>query len=287
MFKSVQDNLWAFDLEWVPDPRAGRVLYGLAPDVSDADAMAEMWKQNGATPEDPFPFLKTIMCRIVSIAAVQRRVRGGKTELKLLWLPRDPADPAQSAEAAMVGTFLQAVGKHRPQLVGYNSQSADLKILLQRSVVLGLQQPDFCRRPEKPWEAAPDYLSRGNQNDWNIDLMEILSSWGKSALSLHEIATLSGIPGKFKTEGEQVAHLWLAGQWKAIVQYNCFDALSTYLVWLRMAHLAGRFTREQYEEEQESVRQLLMDEAEKEGGECFGAYFEEWERLQAATGQVG
>ena len=284
MFKSVQNNVWAFDAEWVPDPRAGRLLYGLPDDAPDAEVVAEMWKRNGATEEDPFPFLKTVLCRIVSIAAVQRRVRDNKAELKLLWLPRDVADPAQTSEAAMVGTFLQAIGKHRPQLVGFNSQSADLKILVQRAVVLGVQAADFCRRPEKPWEGA-DYFARGSE--WNVDLMDILSSWGKGALSLHEVATLSGIPGKFQTEGEQVAHLWLAGQWKAIVQYNCFDALTTYLLWLRMAYLAGRFTREQYDEEQENVRQLLMDEAEKEGGEGFGAYFDEWERLQAATGQSG
>ena len=103
-------------------------------------------------------------------------------------------------------------------------------------------------------------------------------------MSLNELATLSGIPGKFETEGEQVAHLWLAGQWKAIVQYNCFDALTTYLVWLRAAHFSGHFNDAQYDEEQELVRQLIMDESEKEGGEYLGAYLDEWIRLEQATG---
>lgn len=286
MLRPIRDTVWAFDTEWAPDPAAGRILYGLPPDLPDAAVLAEMWKRNGATEEDPFPFLKTVLCRVLSIAAVQRRSVGGQTKLDLIWLPRDCEDPVQSAEAAIVGRFLDAVGKHKPQLVGFNSQAADLRILTQRAVVLGLSVAEFCRRPDKPWEASPDYLDRRNQNDWNLDLMELLSSWGKGALSLHEIASLSGIPGKFGAAGEQVAHMWLAGQWKAVVQYNCCDALSTYLLWLRLAYVSGRFTREQYDEEQEHVRQLLMDLAEAPDGEWASAYFDEWTRLQEATGQL-
>ncbi len=286
MLRAIQDTVWAFDAEWAPDPAAGRVLYGLPPDLPDAAVLAEMWKRNGATAEDPFPFLKTVLCRVLSIAAVQRRSAGGQTKLNLIWLPRDSADAAQCTESAIVGRFLDAVGKHKPQLVGFNSQSSDLRILVQRAVVLGLPCAEFLRRPDKPWEGSPDYLAKGNQNEWNVDLMELVSSWGKGSVSLHEIASLSGIPGKFGAAGDQVAHLWLAGQWTSIVQYNCCDALSTYLLWLRMARICGRFTAEQYDEEQEHVRQLLMDTAEGSDGEWASAYFDEWTRLQEATGQL-
>jgi len=277
MFKSVSSNVWAFDCEWAPDPQAGRTLYGLPPDLPDTEVVVEMWKRGGATDEDPMPFLKTVLCRVVSIAAVQRIVRGEKTELRLLWLPRRADDEKQADEATLIGTFLDAIGKARPQIVGYNSQSSDLKILVQRGVIHGLRQPEFCRRPDKPWEGT-DYFARGSEA--SIDLMDILSGWGRSTLSLHEIATLSGIPGKFETAGEQVATLWLGGRLRDIVQYNCFDALTTYLLWLRMAHFAGHFTSEQYEEEQEHVRQLIMTETEKPDGEYLEKYFDEWQRLQ-------
>ncbi len=282
MFKSVQENLWAFDAEWVPDPAAGRLLYGLPPETPDAEVVARMWTEGGATEEDPTPYLKTVLCRVVSIAAVQRRVRGRKTELKLLWLPRDASDPEQRSERAMIGTFLEAVGKHRPQLVGFNSVSADLKILVQRGVVNGIEAAAFCRRPDKPWE-GPDYFSRSNEA--NIDLMDILSSWGKGAVSLHEAATLSGIPGKVAVEGEQVAALWLAGRTREIVQYNCFDALTTYLLWLRMAHFAGFFSAGEYDEEQRLVHALIEEEGIKDGGEYLEAYADAWQRLREATGQ--
>jgi predicted PolB exonuclease-like 3'-5' exonuclease len=284
VIRSVQDHLWAFDCEWVPDPRAGRLVYGLPADLPDRDVLAAMWKRGGATAEDPRPFLKTVLCRVVSVAAVQRRRANGEVKLNLLWLPRDPADAAQADEARVVGTFLQALGRHRPQLVGYNSRGADLRILVQRGVALGLAAPEFCRRPDKPWEGV-DYFHR--DNEWHLDLMEILGGWGSRAhVSLHEIATLSGIPGKFQADGEEVAPLWLDGRLADIVRYNCYDALTTYLVWLRAAHFAGLFDAQQYEDEQNLVRELIMDLAEQPETAFLTAYFDEWERLQALTGQT-
>ena len=112
MFKTVGKEVWAFDLEWCPDPQAGRLLYHLPEDMPDAEVVAEMWVRNGATEEDPTPFLKTVLCRVVSIAAIQRKVKGtGEIELNLLWLPRDVDDPKQQAEAVIIGKFLQAVGR--------------------------------------------------------------------------------------------------------------------------------------------------------------------------------
>lgn len=282
MFKTVGEQLWAFDSEWVPDPAAGRLLYHLEPDTPDADVVAEMWRQGGATEEDPTPFLKTALCRVVSIAAVQRHAHRGKTDLKLLWLPRDTAETEQQAEAAIVGTFLNAVGRFRPQLIGFNSVNADLKILFQRAVIGGMSTPGFCKRPDKPWE-GPDYFSRNSEA--NIDLMDILSSWGKGSVSLHEAATLSGIPGKIDAAGEQVAQLWLTGRWTEIVQYNCFDALTTYLLWLRMAHVGGFFNDQQYLEEQRLVQDLIEEEGTKPGGEYLEQYSDAWHRLREATGQ--
>jgi len=284
MFKTIQPLVWCFDAEWTPDPRAGRVLHQLPAEMSDPEVVVEMWRHGGATEEDPTPFLKTILCRVVSIAAIQRKVRQDQVELSLLWLPRDVADPAQQAEAHVIGTFLQAVGKHRPQLVGYNSHSADLKILVQRALVNGLSAPDFCQRPDKPWE-GPDYFARGSEH--NLDLIETLGSWGKGSPSLHEVASLSGIPGKFDAEGEDVAKMWLTGRWRAIIEYNCFDAITTYLVWLRMAHLAGHIARDAYDEEQELLRHSMLEWMDKPDFQFLEKYLEEWDRLQHATGQAG
>ncbi|MBF0296724.1 MAG: 3'-5' exonuclease [Magnetococcales bacterium] len=274
MFKTVHKLVWAFDAEWVPDPRAGRLLYGLGEEVADEAVMAHMWKQGGAKEEDPQPYLKTIVCRLVSIAAVQRNVfPDGRVALTLLSLPRSPA--TESGEAEIVSKFLTALGERRPQLVGYNSLVADLRILTQRGICLGLRAPGFAHRPAKPWEGV-DYFARGG--DWHIDLKEYAApGWGSGSPSLHELAVLSGIPGKMDVAGHEVPRLWLDGRLEEIIAYNERDALTTYLVWLRMAHFAGLFTSAEYEEEQRRVKEMLVVEAERKSH--LREFLAEWERL--------
>lgn len=266
MFKSVKNLVWAFDAEWVPDPVAGRLLYDLAEDVPDEAVMQEMWKQGGATEENPTPYLKTALCRVVSIAAVQRhRQKSGQVTLNLLSLPRlegkSEEEKKAIPEAFIIETFLDALGDRQPQLVGYNSLAADVRIMVQRAIVLGLRCPKFARRANKPWEGV-DYFARGGE--FHLDLKDYASpGWGSGSPSLHELAVLSGIPGKMETRGDQVPALWLEGQWEKIVAYNELDALTTFLVWLRMAHFAGHFTSTEYHEEQERLRALIIQEAEK------------------------
>ena len=281
MIRAVGDRVWAFDLEWVPDPLAGRLLYGLPDSTPDAAVLAEMWRAGGATDEDPTPFLKTAVCRIVSIAMVERRERGRDEEptLSLRSLPRDPKSAEETREANVVRTFLEALGKHQPQLVGFNSHDSDLKILIQRALVLGVRAADFARRPEKPW-LGPDYFARAS--DWNVDLKEIVGGWGKAVPSLHEIAVQSGIPGKLDVDGNDVARMWLEGRLDEILAYNEMDALTTYLVWLRLAHFAGHFATAKYAEEEARVRALV--EREIAGGKKHLArYLEAWDGLRAAV----
>jgi len=278
MFKTVKNRVWAFDAEWIPDPQAGTMLYSLPQDMPAKEVFDIMWQKGGATEEDPMPYLKTVMCRIVSIAAVERYQQGDKIKLRLLSLPRDSRDPDQASERSIVGTFLSKAGEYKPQLVGFNSASADLKAMIQRSVVLGLSIPTFCKRPNKPWE-GDDYFDSRN-SEASVDLKDVLGGWGKATPSLHEIATLSGIPGKMDVDGQQVASLWLDGNLDKIVAYNEFDALTTYLVWLRVAHFGGHFTTELYQQEQQLVRDLIIAEATQNGKGHLNDFVGEWDRLK-------
>ena len=277
MFKTVKNRVWAFDAEWIPDPLAGKLLYDLPDDMADLDVLNHMWKEGGATEEDPTPYLKTVVCRIVSVAAVDRLESGGSTKLHLLSLPRDVNNPEQISEQSVVSTFLDKVGQYKPQLVGYNSASADLKAFIQRSIVLGIQAKGFCSRPNKPWE-GDDYFDSRN-SEASVDIKEVVGGWGKATPSLNEMATLSGIPGKMDVDGNQVAELWLKGKLQEIVHYNEYDALTTYLLWLRTAHLGGFFNDEAYKLEQTRVETLIEEEIER-GRSHLEAYRVEWFRLR-------
>ena len=280
MIKNVHHRVWAFDLEWVPDPVAGRLLYEAAAEVVEpADVMKIRWEHGGATEQDPTPFLKTAISRVVSVAALERRsFPDGSVRLHLMALPRNPTDPAETVEEHVVGTFLDALGKSRPQLVGFNSIQSDLKILIQRALILGLSAPGFCERPDKPWEGI-DYFARGS--DFNIDLKDIVGGWGRVNPSLHEIAVQSGIPGKMGVDGNDVAPMWLDGRVSEIVNYNECDAVTTYLVWLRLAHLAGFFDDGSYQREQALVEELLEGLIADGGREHLAEYLSAWRDLRS------
>ncbi|NTV02174.1 MAG: 3'-5' exonuclease [Chlorobiaceae bacterium] len=274
MYKFIADNVVVFDIEWVPDPASGRRIYRLGDTASDDEVLEVMWKEGGATPEDPRPYLKTVMCRIVSIAAVVRkRVRDG-VNLQLISLPG--LREGVQREGKIIQQFLEAVGNKGAQLVGFNSSNADLPILFQRALASRVTAPTFCHRPDKPWEGA-DYFSRAG--DYNIDLKNEVGGFGKAAPSLNELAASLGIPGKLGTDGSDVVDLWRSGEIRKIVEYNQFDALSTYLVWLRTAYFSGKLTDKAFEHEERQLESLLDQEVE-DGAEHLTRFLDVWKAFR-------
>lgn len=281
MFRTLANRVWAFDAEWVPDRQAGELLYNLPDSLSEREVMQRMWQEGGASEQDPMPFLKTVRCRVVSVSVVSRTKHSdGAVSLSLSTIPREAGASKPMSEKELLATFLQGVGERRPQLVGFNSRSADLKILLQRALINGVTAPDFCRRPDKPWEGV-DYFVRGGE--WHIDMLDILGGWGNTSPSLNELASLSGIPGKMDVQGEQVASLWLEGRYQEIIDYNECDAVTTYLVWLRLAHLIGFFSASDYQEEEDRVRAMLSAIREQRPADHLEKYQQEWDRLRQKT----
>ena len=278
MIKNIADEVWAFDCEWVPDLQAGRLLYQLPDDLPSGEVLRIMWEQGGATPENPTPFLRTLLCRVVSIAMVIRRTsKNGDVQLFLQALPENPDDPAQDEAYILTRFLLDGLSTRNPQLVGFNSRNSDLRILTQRAITNGLTLKSLCERLDaKPWESQ------------DIDLMELVGGFGKNyAVSLNEIAKLSGIPGKLDTTGDDVCGLWYSGHRREIVQYNCFDALTTYLVWLRLAYFSGRFSAGDYIIEQQRVKRLLDERLQKPENAFLRVYLDAWRALKARTGQLG
>ncbi len=283
MFRDVKSRVLAFDIEWVPDPESGKAAYELPEDMPDREVIEFMWGQGGATEEEPMPFLKTVLSKIVSISMVFRESRGdGATaRLKLHSIPSIPTSGEDCSERRIIEDFFKILDKHHPQLVGYNTSGADIPILAQRMIKHGLGGGFFTQRPNRPWEGA-DFFARGS--DWNVDLMRCVSTWGKGTPSLHEISVVSGIPGKMGgVDGKQVAPMWLEGRLDEIVAYNECDALTTYLLWLRMAHSIGHHHSEQYAEEQRLLRDMIKKESESPHRSHLRDYLSKWESLSGGA----
>ena len=84
-----------------------------------------------------------------------------------------------------------------------------------------------------------------------------MGSFGKSPPSLDKMASICEIPSKLGVIRKDVAQLWLSGHLWEIVAYNDCDALTTYLIWLRLAFFDEFINPIQYREEQERVQKLL------------------------------
>lgn len=285
MFKRILPSLLSFDIEWVPDPMAAEALFGVRhdPPYSLTDAYRRLWDLAGATAEQPRPFVKTMLCRIVSIAGIFRECAadasapdGQRITLKLVSLPLDPTDPGKCRERVILEAFLKSVGARRPQLVGYNSANSDVPILLQRAVVNGINGYGFGSRPDKPWEGA-DYFSTAS--DYHVDLAYALGG-GRNTPRLDEAARVCGIPGKVDVAGDQVWEMYSLGRIADILAYNEFDALTTHLLWARCAHFGDLLSTEAYEREQQLVRQLAQHHA-SHGKPHLERWLAEWDRLQA------
>lgn len=274
MFKSVSRQVCAFDLEWAPDSASGRRLYGLPATMADADVFEVMWEKAGATAEKSRPHLKTALCRIVAVSAVIREQHNnGEIYLRLTTLPRQFGQLMDEGE--LIATFLGYLGQHHPQLVGFNSQTTDLPILLQRGLAAGVSAAEFCRRADKGW--GSDYFSR--HGDAHIDLKSALSGWGIATPSLHELAAAMGIPGWLGPEPPDVVDWWVKGDLQAIVEQSQYDALTTYLVWLRTARFAGFFSEDQYFEEEARVRGMVGDRI-AQGDRHLIQYLARWDSFQ-------
>jgi len=268
-----------FDMEWVPDAEGARRLYDLSPEMSEIDAMHELWSRSPQYDQEkcPRPFLKYMFSRVVSIAFLSRKVvyRDGERtiEFGLNSLPKLPVDDPRPNEVELINQFLYFVGARRPQLVGFNSEASDLQVLIQRGIINEVSAPEFNKRPDKPWE-GPDYFDARN-SEAHLDLIKRLST-GAMMPRLDELAKLCGYPGKIDVKGDQVTDLWLEGDLTKIVEYNQIDVLNTYLVWLRVVYFTGRLNEEQYFDETEQFRAFLEAETAKPEKAFIKDFLDKW-----------
>ena len=282
MIKEFWGKTCAFDTEWVPCPRSVRRFLDLPADVDDETAFHAIWQHTDPEwrPGQPHPFIKLALSQLVSIVGVVRTVESdGAIRLGLR-----SQGSHQHDEATMIGDFLEGVAGNGYQLWGYNSAGSDLPILLQRALALGIQCPQFARRPKKPWLGADYFDARNSQA--HVDLLDVIRPWrGRDWPKLTELAAACGIPGKIeikreRIQGENVAQFYLNGDLDLIVAYNEVDALTNHLLMLRVAYFGAFLDERRYEAELNATRDLLEREIDA-GKDHLIAYRDRWQELES------
>jgi 3'-5' exonuclease len=263
-------NTLVFDIETVPDVALGRRLYGLdgLEDAQVAKAMFALRRQGHAAAGRagvPGDFLPPEQHRVVAISCALRS-REGFT----VWSLGDLA----TTEGELIQRFFDGIEKFSPDLVSWNGSGFDLPVLTYRALASGAQAARFWETGEE--DAAFRYNNYLSRYHWrHTDLMDVLSGFhSRNRVSLENMASLLGLPGKLGFDGSQVWEAWQAGDIAGIRHYCETDVLNTWLVYLRFEQLRGRLSREAHADELARVRAYLSASKELHFSEFLRAWQE-------------
>lgn len=241
-------NVFAFDIETVPDVAGGRRLYGLEglDDADAAEAMLALRRQESGGSD----FLRLHLHRVVVISVAARI--GERFTVFSLGEGRDD-------EAEVLQRFFDGLERYVPRLVTWNGSGFDLPVLHYRALLHGVAAPKYWDTGDGDREFRfNNYLNRFH--DRHTDLMDVLAGYQPRANApLDEIASLCGLPGKLGMSGDQVRHRIAAGDFAAVRDYCETDVLNTYLLWLRFERLRGNLDSAGHQVECERVRAVLAE----------------------------
>ncbi len=114
------------------------------------------------------------------------------------------------SEAVLIYTFKSIVEKVDGQAVppvicGHFIAGFDLRFLWQRAIILGIRMPNWFPFMPKSWDRSV------------FDTMSFAGD--KGTISLENLCTALGIPGKDGFDGSMVADAWARGEYERIASY--------------------------------------------------------------------
>lgn len=243
-------NVFAFDIETIPDIAGGRRLLQLPDTLSDAEVAEALFAQRRqATGGSDFLRLHLHRISVISIA-----LRAGD-RFRVWSLGGGGQD-----EAEILGRFFEGIERFTPTLVSWNGSGFDLPVIHYRAMLHGVQAARY-------WETGAteqsfrwnNYLNRFH--DRHTDLMDVLAGYQPRANApLDEIASLCGFPGKMGMSGGRVWDAIQAGEFDRVRDYCETDVLNTYLVFLRFQLIRGHLDNAGYARECALVRECLTED---------------------------
>ena len=263
----LRGNVLVFDIETVPDVKAGRQLFNLK-DLSDEDVALAM-RALRAQKTGKTDFLSHFQHQIVAISAVLL----SNDSLKV-WSLGNPA----SGEKELLERFFDGIEKFSPVLVSWNGNGFDLPVIHYRALKHGVASARYWDNGDIDREFRwNNYLSRFHAR--HLDLMDVLSGYQPRAfVPLDELALMLGFPGKMGMSGAHVWESFCSGQIDAIRDYCETDVLNTYLVYLRFQQIRGVLNAGELEYEQNRLRDFLADS----GRPHLAEFLARWRVLDSA-----
>lgn len=124
-------------------------------------------------------------------------------------------------ERSIIADFFNDLGAFdRCTFVGHYISGFDLRFLLCRAVVLGIQIPYCIPRDPKPWDDR---------------VFDTMTAWAgaRGTISLDKLCDAMGIPGKDGFDGSMVAEAWANREYGRIADYCEADVERVRRVWFK------------------------------------------------------
>ncbi len=254
-------NVFAFDIETVPDVEGGRRLLGL--DGLDDSQVAEAMLATRRAETGGSDFLRLHLHR-VAVISVAARI-GDRFRVFSI-------GDADTGEGEIIQRFFDGLERYVPRLVSWNGGGFDLPVLHYRGMIHGVSARQYFETGDGDRTFRFDnYLNRFHER--HTDLMDVLAGFQPRANApLDEMATLCGFPGKMGMSGDQVRARIEAGDYDAVRNYCETDVLNTYLLYLRYELLRARLDQDGYAAACEQVRESLAAEDQPHLNEFLAAW---------------
>jgi predicted PolB exonuclease-like 3'-5' exonuclease len=244
----LNEPILAFDIETIPDTALGSRLLGLEglSEAEQMEALLQKRRQEAGGSE----FMPIHLQAVLVIGMVLRTDR----ELKCFSL-----GSRLDGERERIQRFFSGLDRLKPRLVSWNGNGFDLPVLQYRALRYAIPSAVYWETGDRlPEFRFNHYLSRYHWR--HTDLMDVLGGFqsGRNAVRLDEAARLVGLPGKLGLSGSQVLTSYLAGERERIDRYCEVDALTTYLLFLRLERLRDRLTADRFRDAVREVEDFLL-----------------------------
>lgn len=233
-------NTLVFDLQTIPDIDGARRLYDLHGLSDDDVAKALYHKCRQLTGQEILPLH---LNKITAISTIL--VNSGHFKV---WSLGDE----DSSEEALLQRFYSGLQRYLPEVVSWNGRQYALPVIHFRSLLYPLDAKSY-------WNQDSQHLSYQSRFDGrHIDLKDRLSGYQQeTGVTLSELATLCGFPGKMAVLSENSWDTWSAGHIDEIRSAGQCNALNICLLYLNWQLNCGQLNINEYQSQCQLIREQL------------------------------
>lgn len=254
-----------FDIESVPDP----ALVSLVRTSGKKNPMESLREyQDELLVKKGTEFVPYVFHVPVSVALA--KVKADYSLSELLVLKIEDGGPKKLCERFWDGWKYY----NRPKFVTFNGRGFDIPLMELTAFRYGLTLTEWFD------DQKPSYQQcRYRYSSSHFDLYDFLTNYGATSIvgGLNVVSKIIRKSGKIGTKGDMVQELLENGRLEDIHSYCRCDVLDTYFVFLRVAVLQGKISKQREYELIEQTRLFLENRIDEEP--VYGVYLNAWKEV--------